>query len=53
MQQHIHSTIASIRRTKGTVRREREREREREAEKRGFKGGWMESSNLEKCHPIT
>jgi hypothetical protein len=57
MQQHIHSTIASFGRTKGTRRRE-ERERERgggEEEKRVqgrtgklMGGRWMESSNLGK-----
>ncbi len=38
MQQHIHSTIASFGRTKGTRKKGRDRERERE-EERGVKGG--------------
>jgi hypothetical protein len=58
MQQHIHSTIASFGRTKGTRRRgEREREEEK---KRGFKGGrgssWEDdgwkAQTWEKCHQI-
>jgi len=54
MQQHIHSTIASFRRTKGTVRRERERERERRRKEGSREDGWKAQTwkNVIQLHDV-